>query len=279
MHWSHCTAPCTCQVLTRLPLFPLLFLPPLFLSPCSSLLPLPPPPPASPLSLPCSLFLSPWFPFSPFLVWFSSFFFLSPPLLCPLLFPPLPSFPFPSFSLLFLPFLFSPFPYWSARSFWEASRKFNLYLYLIIVKLWIVPVLLAEMLHLWLVPDPWSTFLFGVAQTYQTMLPVVLGFHRIKALVAYNLLRDYLWHRTLNRFLLDKLAPLNIVWAYPNKVALSHKTEDTTQAMEHLLLLDLMYMVLDLGVWHPHSPLLHLLGLQTNFLDKFLAIFDHHHLD
>ena len=52
-----------------------------------------------------------------------------------------------------------------------------------------------------------------------------------------------------------KLAHLKTVWAYPNKVALSHKIEDTTQAMEHLLLLDLMYMALDLGAWHPHSPL------------------------
>ena len=119
------------------------------------------------------------------------------------------------------------------------------------------------------------------------MPPVVLDVHRInalhkagtKALVAYNFLRDYLWHRILNRFLQDKLALLNIVGAYLNKVALSHKTEDTNQAMEHLLLLDLMYMVLDLGVWHPHSPLLHLRGLQTSFLDKFLANFDHHHLD
>ncbi len=75
------------------------------------------------------------------------------------------------------------------------------------------------------------------------------------------------------------MALLNIVGAYLNKVALSHKTEDTTQAMEHLLLLDLMYMVLDLGVWHPHSPLLHLRGLRTSFLDKFLANFDHHPLD
>ena len=62
MHWTHCTAPCTCQVLTRLPSFPLLSLPPFFL-------------PRAPLSFPslsvpclsfsllCPLSLGPWFPF------------------------------------------------------------------------------------------------------------------------------------------------------------------------------------------------------------------------
>ena len=257
--------------------FPFLPLPP----PCSSLLPLP--------LCPLPLLFVVLFPVPRPLVSLSfpsfpvSLFLLLPLSLASPVFLLFPSFPF-LLSLSLLPSLF-PFPYLSARSFWEASRKLNLYL--IIVKLWIVPVLLTEMLHLWLVPDPWSTFLFGVVQTYKTMPPVVLDFHRInalhkvgtKALVAYNLPRDYLWHRILNRFLQDKLALLNIVGAYLNKVALSHKTEDTTQAMEHLLLLDLMYMVLDLGVWHPHSPLLHLRGLQTSFLDKFLANFDHHHLD
>ena len=226
-------------------------------------------------SFPCPLVLC--LPFLPSLL--GPFPCSSSPL--PLLSFSLPLPPFPLF--LFLPLPLSP--YCSPRSFWEVSRKLNLYL--IIVKLWIDPVLLTEMLHLWLVPGPWSIFLFGVAQTRQILLPVVLGSHQtkvlhnngIKVLVAYNLPRDCLWHRTLNRSLLDKLVNLKTLWACHNKVALFHKIEDITQAMEYLLLLDLMYMALDLGVWHHLFPPLHLLGLHTSFLDKFLAIFDHRHLD
>ena len=101
-HWTHCTALCTCQVLTRLPPFPFLSLPPFslprapFSSPSLSV-------PCLSFSLLCSLFPGPLlpFPFLPFLFPFSSF----SPLLGLSCLSPLPFFPFP-FSSSLLPSLF-----------------------------------------------------------------------------------------------------------------------------------------------------------------------------
>ena len=51
------------------------------------------------------------------------------------------------------------------------------------------------------------------------------------------------------------------------------------QDMDHLLLLDLKYMVLDWVVWYQLFLALHLHGLPLSFLDNFMASFDLHILD
>ena len=165
---------------------------------CSSSSSFPSSLPPFPFPFPLSLFLpsSLWgFPFLSFL--FSSFF--------PFLFPFL--FPFPVFFLFssFLPPLFfPPFPLFfltpNADPVVFGKYQADSTSTFVIVKLWIDPVLLTEILLLWLAPDLWSTFLCGVAQTIQTIFLEALDFHQTKVLhnsgikvpVAYNLLKDYL---------------------------------------------------------------------------------------
>ena len=254
--------------------------------------------------------------FSLFFPFLSLLFRLSPSFL-PSFFFPSPVLSFPSFSFLFssplFPLPLSFFAFFSA--FLSLPSWFSLLppslvfvgflvlslllcfvvlevsnllsLPLLAVKLWIDLVLLTDLLLQWLVPDLWSTFLCGVVPILQTTIQEVQAFHQVrllhfsgpKALEDFNLLKDYLWLRIHSRFLQDKLANPNNLWAYHSRVATLLKLKDGAQDMALPLLLDLKYTVLDWVAWYLLFLLLHPRGPLLSSLDNSMAIFDLHIMD